>query len=292
MATRLYLLVILVVMYMFGPSATCSAGELGLSLTYLDRIQILDEEQGLNEPSGLALSRGSAGLWTVSDDTKKVFKLRHSGKIKKADSFAVQDKGLEGIASVADSTFVFVIAEGNNKIIKIDTDSHQVSAEKRLDEMAGYDAVEKYFSDSPANKGLEGITWNPDSSTIYVIKESSPGLLMEVSPDLQTIKSHTLLNEDNGFLDNDISSHRLDFSGICYDTKRSGFWIVSDKGRRLFLYDLSGNRVRQSFTLGYSKNGEYREIEKAEGVAVDPAANRLYVVSDAEARLYIFDIRE
>ena len=48
----------------------------------------------------------------------------------------------------------------------------------------------------------------------------------------------------------------------------------------------------QSCKLGYGHDGEYQEIEKAEGVAIDPEANRLNVVSDEEARLYVFDIRE
>ncbi|CAD7855897.1 MAG: hypothetical protein [Olavius algarvensis Gamma 1 endosymbiont] len=48
----------------------------------------------------------------------------------------------------------------------------------------------------------------------------------------------------------------------------------------------------QSARLGYGNKGKYREIEKAEGVAIDPDTHRLYVVSDKEARLYVFDIRE
>ena len=61
--------------------------------------------------------------------------------------------------------------------------------------------------------------------------------------------------------------------------------------KRLFLYDLDQGQVIQSAALGYEKDGEFREIEKAEGVAVDAEHHRLYVVSDAEARLYVFDLR-
>ena len=85
---------------------------------------------------------------------------------------------------------------------------------------------------------------------------------------------------------------KLDFSGIVYDQNRKHFWIVSDKGQRLFLYDWKQNQVIQSFTLGYGANGEYKEIKKAEGVAIDPDSNRLFVVSDKEARLYVYNIQE
>ena len=47
----------------------------------------------------------------------------------------------------------------------------------------------------------------------------------------------------------------------------------------------------QSLKLGYGHDCEYREIEKAEGIAIDPDENRLYIVSDETARLYTFDIR-
>jgi uncharacterized protein YjiK len=100
-----------------------------------------------------------------------------------------------------------------------------------------------------------------------------------------------LLNEANGFVDDEVVGDELDFSGICYDRNLKYFWIVSDKGRRVFLHDGKRNRVIQSFPLAYRLNGKYREIKKAEGVAVDPGSNRLFVVSDKEARLYVFDIK-
>lgn len=67
---------------------------------------------------------------------------------------------------------------------------------------------------------------------------------------------------------------------------------VTPRAKRLFLYDWGENNVIQSARLGYSKDGKYRKIERAEGVTVAPDTNRLYVVSDEEKRLYVFDVRE
>jgi uncharacterized protein YjiK len=266
-------------------------GELSFSLTYLDRVSIKDEEVGLEEPSGLALSDGKNALWTVSDDTKSIFKLKLDGELQKDKSFVIAEKGLEGIALNRTGEFLLVIKEDDNEIIKINVDTQAIVDRKRLADMEGFDAVAHYFSGGGANKGLEGITWNEETGTIFVLKEGLPGLLVEVTPDLQSIKSDQLLSEDNGFRDNDVSDDELDFSGICYDQKRSRFWIVSDKAKRLYLYDGKANAVIQSSTLGFGKDGEYREIEKAEGVAVDADSDRLFIVSDEEARLYVFDIR-
>ena len=268
------------------------ASEPTLNLTYLERFKIENKSEGLSEPSGLALSRGKNALWTISDDTKKIFKLTLDGDLKKDKSFKIPDKGLEGITLTPDGESLFTIREDDNEIIRIEVDAQEVTDRHRLADMSGYDLVAKYFVDNGSNKGLEGITWNTETGTIFALKEGLPGLLVEVSSDLKAILSHRLLNEENGFRDNDVTGDKLDFSGICYDQSRDRFWIVSDKAKRLFLYDWRGNKVIESFTLGYSKNGEYEKIKKAEGVAIDSDSNHLYVVSDEEARLYLFDIRE
>ena len=262
------------------------------SLTYLDRFKIENETAGLSEPSGLALSHGKNALWTISDDTKKIFKLSLDGDLKQNKSFKIPDKGLEGIVLDPTGEFLLTVKEDDNEIIKIKVDTQEVSDRQRLAKMAGFDAVAHYFASGGANKGLEGITWNRETRTIFVMKEGDPGLLIEVSSDLQTIRSYELLNDENGFRDTKVGADKLDFSDLCYDERRDLFWIISDKAKRLFLYDWKGNKVIQSCKLGYEKDGEYWEIEKAEGVAIDPDANRLYVVSDKEARLYVFDIRE
>jgi len=266
--------------------------EQSFSLTYLDRFNIENEAEGLREPSGLALSHGHNALWTISDDTKKIFKLSRNGDLKKHDSFEIPDKGLEGIALDPTGEFLLVVEEEGNEIIKIKVDTQEVADRQRLAEMAGYDTVAHYFAGSGAKKGLEGITWNKETGTIFVMKERGPGLLVEVSSDLEKIRSHQLLNDENGFRDAEVGAEDLDFSDICYDQTRDRFWIISDKAKRLFLYDWKRNKVVQSSKLGYGKDGEYREIEKAEGIAIDPDTNRLYVVSDEEAQLYVFDIRE
>jgi uncharacterized protein YjiK len=264
----------------------------GFSLTYLDRFTIGDKAAGLTEPSGLALSLGRKALWVVSDDTKRIFKLGLDGELKKDSTFKIADKGLEGITLEPTGEHLLTVREDDDEIIRVAIDKQQVTDRHRLADMAGYDAVAPYFDDVGSNKGLEGIAWNSDTGTVFVVKERDPGLLVEVSPDLQAIQSHRLLNDENGFRDTEVTADRLDFSDICYDGSRGCFWIISDKASRLFLYDWKGDRVVQSARLGYARKGKYRDIVKPEGVAVDPDAGRLYVVSDQKAQLYVFDIRE
>ena len=189
-------------------------------------------------------------LWTVNDETKKIFKLNLNGELQKDKSFKIPDKGLEGIALDPTGDFLFIVKEDKNEIIKLNVNTQEVAARRLLYYMEGYTAVSQYFVDSPPNKGLEGITWNTDAGSIFVIKEGVPGLLVEISPNLATIQSHILLSNENGFIEDESVGDKLDFSGIGYDQNRKHFWIVSDKGQRLFLYHWQQNRVIQSFTLG------------------------------------------
>jgi len=257
------------------------------SLTFLARHGIED----VAEPSGLALASDCDGLWTISDDKNEIFKLDLEGKANDDESFMVPVEGLEGITLDHSGDFLLVVEEDSNEILKFELANGAIVDRRRLDQTTGFDQVAGAFAQDGGNKGLEGIAWNGESGTFFVLKEGEPGLLLEISADLGTIRNHRMLDGQNGFRDPDLDSDEIDFSGIFYDPGRGAFWIVSDQAKRLFLYDWMGNTVVQSAPLGYGKDGDYREIKKAEGVAVDPKSKRLYVVSDDEARLYVFDIR-
>lgn len=261
------------------------------SLTYLNHFDIKNETEGLIEPSGLVLSHSGNALWTVSDDTKKIFKISLTGKLKKKKSFSISDSELEGITLIHEDKSLLVAKESNNELIKISIETQEVTDRNCLEQMTDYDAVASYFSNEILNKGLEGISWNPDTKTLFAMKEGNPGLLMEISQDLKTIIRHQILSADNGFYDAEVISEKIDFSDVCYDKTRDAFWIISDMAKRLFLYDWSENKVIQSSKLAYGHKGEYCEVQKAEGVAINPDKNHLYIVSDESARLYVFDLR-
>ena len=260
-------------------------------LTFLNRFDIKDEDAGLKEPSGLTLGRDGDGLWTVSDDTARVFRLSLEGELDQDRSFDVPETGLEGITIDPSGKYLFTVREESNEIFKLDIAGQDVADRRLLKDMDGYDPISHFFENDPENKGLEGITWNSHSDTLFVLKEGHPGLLIEIAANLGAVLCHVNLDVRNGFVDDGRPGHEVDYSGICYDPSRAAFWIVSDKAERIYLYDRSANRVVQSAALGYGANGEYEPVEKAEGVAYDPDRNRLYVVSDKEVALYVYDVR-
>ena len=240
----------------------------------------------MEEPSGVALTQNKDALWVVSDDKKRIFCVDLNGKLRPEFTIKTKEKELEGITLDKEGT-LYIISEAKNKIIIIGADG-KFKDDKKLRNMDGYSAIAKFFDDDGRNKGLEGITWREGS--LFVLKESHPGLLIEISADLKAIKNYQFLNNENGFRVPNADTSKIDFSGICHDPSRQCFWILSDMAQCLFLYSWEGNQVLKHFTLAYEEEGTLKEIRQAEGVAYNSSNQHLYVVSDLEARLYVFEV--
>jgi uncharacterized protein YjiK len=260
------------------------------SLTFLERFRIENKKAGLTEPSGLVLAPGGEGFWTIGDETRRLFRLTADGALLRNESIDAPKKGLEDITIDPAGKHLFAVREKKNEIFKFDIARRKMVERRRLKDMRGYDVIAHHFKASPANKGLEGLTWSNRTGSFFALKEGKPALLIEVSPGLRKIRSHTVLDAQNGFVDPASPGRKVDCSGICFDPVRAAFWIVSDQARRVYHYDPESGRVLRSAVLGYSRNGRYGEIEKAEGIAYDARASRLYVVSDAEARIYTYAV--
>ncbi len=257
-----------------------------LNLEYLKRVSIKYKSVGLNEPSGIVLTKDKDALWVVSDDKKCIFQVDLNGNLKSGATIEIEGTDLEGI-TLDDQGILYAVSERKNKIIAID--NGQIIKVRKIKSMKGYSHIAKYF-EKHDNNGLEGITSYKNS--LFLLKEAAPGILIEISNDLEAIKSHRFLEEKNGFDDDDIKGKKIDYSGICfYSSTGQIFLIVSDKAKRLFLYDWEKDKVIKSFPLAYTKKGKGREIKKAEGITYNPDNKRLYIVSDEEARLYVFELR-
>jgi len=128
------------------------------------------------EPSGLCFDINSNNLWTVSDDSGDVYKIDPTGKVIETIDFNGDD--LEGVAIDPTGDYLYVVEEVIEKIgrriVKID--------------MTGKVILSKVI-DVPNNEsdGLEGITINPKNGNVYVVNEKSPGVLIELTADLEEV---------------------------------------------------------------------------------------------------------
>lgn len=212
-----------------------------------------DYSLDIPEPSGLTLSVDGNYLWTVSDQTKLVYKISLDGKTIRHLSFEGDD--LEGVVqSPLDST-LWVVEEQRREIVQLDTLGNELRRIKIN--------VEKRES----NSGLEGIAFDNRQSSFYVLNEKNPALFIQLNAQFAISETHTI-------------DFAEDYAGLTYDAAEDVFWLISDQSAVILKIDSAG-QVLLRMPLG---------ITKMEGIAVDRRRNRIYTVNDAEGKLYWYEL--
>lgn len=207
----------------------------------------------IGEPSGLTVDGVNGHLWSVHNGPDRVYRWNLNGAIQ--DTLAFQGNDLEGIAYNPADQSLWVVEEQSREIIKLGIGGN-VLQQQALN-----------LTGEP-NSGLEGICFD-NAGNLFVLNEKNPGLFIELNADL-SIKSQTTLD----FAD--------DFSGIAYDNQRNGFWIISDQDEKVFFWRKADGVVSETGL----------PFPKAEGIAFDSNADRLYIVSETSSEVAIFDISE
>ncbi|WP_170530099.1 SdiA-regulated domain-containing protein [Ruegeria arenilitoris] len=261
-------------------------------LVLVDRFKVADKSKGFSEPSGLSLSNAEGFLWSVSDAEPKLHLLGVDGVL--GNSFqlpSLAGSDLEGVASRKDGS-VLLLQETDRSILVVHpTDPIQLTRVP-LASLKGYPAAAELLVGNPLNKGPEGITVDPDTGRVFVVIEGQPRLLLVVSPDLTEIQEVIPLDRGSGFVSDRVNDDELDVSGLAWSV--SGvLWILSDKGRQIFLYDPE-TRTADAIELTYMKNGDRKVVKHPEGIALDEAKGLLYILTDdaEKSRLYVFNIPE
>lgn len=244
------------------------------TLSFVESRKIADPSAGFSEVSGLSLAAGD-GFWSVSDDTARVFRLGQKGEVNKKTSLP-GDTDLEGVVEDVAGQRVLAVREKTSEILSV---SHDGTISRfALLSMAGAQALVPYFT-SGENNGLEGITLNPETGIVFVLKERHPRLLIEIAPDLNRVLGVLHLTPEIGFVSTAAGEDHLDVSGLTWDGRRNGFWISSDTGEAVFFLDMSTMMAR-GWTLMDVRKKNLEPVHNAEGVALSADGDTLYVVSD------------
>ncbi|MEN8193844.1 MAG: SdiA-regulated domain-containing protein [Bacteroidota bacterium] len=205
----------------------------------------------VDEPSGLCFSLDMESLWTVSDNTRKVYKIDLTGKTQKTLSYTGND--LEGVAINPKDSTIWVAEENLSQIVQLDTLGNELN---RIT-----------VTGAGGGSGLEGITINSANNHFILLKEKNPGVLIE-------------LDEEFNLLEYKRISFANDYSGIFYESQNQHLWIVSDQNEKVYKCDMEGV-VLIEYPI---------DVDKAEGIAVDINNDLVYVVSDDTEKLYVFEI--
>ncbi len=260
-------------------------------LTLIDSFKVADKSEGFSEPSGLSLSNAEGFLWSVSDAEPKLHLLGIDGALGnsfKLPSLAGSD--LEGVASRKDGS-VLVLQETDRSILVVHpTDPIQLTTIP-LTSLKGYSAAAALLVGNPLNKGPEGIAVDPESGRVFVGIEGQPRLLMVLSPELDEIIEIIPLARDAGFISERVDDDELDLSGLAWSPSSRSLWIVSDKGRQIFVYDPESKSIK-SISLTFTEDGKQKEVKHPEGIALDETRGLLYILTDdaKKSRLYVFNI--
>jgi len=200
------------------------------------------------EPSGLTVNDSGTALYTVSDNTAKVYKISTTGDVIKTYSYVGND--LEGVS--------------------IFTGSKLLLAEERTKEIVEFDMGSGIFlkhkipyHNNDDNSGIEGVAYAENLDAIFILNEKNPGKLLRLRNDFSVLAEYEL-------------NFAKDYSGIFYDNLDKILWIVSDQNKTINKCSLKGDVLKS-----YSIN-----ITQAEGVAI--TNDKIYIISDAEAKLYIY----
>ena len=211
----------------------------------------ISESIPVPEPSGLDLSYDEKAFWIVSDQNSKVYLIDSWGKEIK--SFKVDGEDLEGITVVNDIT-IAVVLERTREVVILDTSGNELKRAK-LD------------LEGELNSGLEGITYNRRDKIFYILKEKKPRLLLTLDKNLIELNRDTL-------------DFAKDFSGIFFDDIDNILWIISDESERIFKTNLEGVSIEE-FKI---------KVKQPEGITLNKARTKLYLVSDATENLYVFEL--
>jgi uncharacterized protein YjiK len=201
--------------------------------------------------SGICLMPDKNTLITISDSEKKAYKINTSGKI--LDSFKLTCNDPEGICFIKEKNEFAVIDESNYTIYFYDTEFNEKYTRKISIENTTF------------NKGLEGICYNKKTKKLYLLNEKTPGLLIEYDLEKESFNKTSI----------DFS---IDNTGIDYEPKEDLFYLTSHESKQIIACDYEGNVIKK-FSL---------DIEKLEGIALDAANKKMYLVSDSDKKLFIY----
>lgn len=203
----------------------------------------------ITEPSGLAIDESCTTLWTVTNNPDKVYQLDLQGAVVRTLKYTGED--LEGIAYDASDRTLWIVEENRREVVHLDLDGNVLSRHP-------------LGLTGERNSGLEGLCFD-DKGRIYVLNEKQPGLFIELNAELAIASRQEW-------------TFAKDFSDLWFDRESGSFYVLSDKSQKLIRWSKQKG-VLAEYALPYPK---------AEGIVCNDATGEIYIVSDSENKLFVY----
>ena len=213
------------------------------------------------DASALTIHSESGHLWTITDDKVRLVEFTNRGKLIREVKLVGFDDA-EGLCHVGGNRFL-IAEEKKMRITLIDVPpgATKVKAEGPCMEL---DVKSK------KNKGLEGVSYDAKTDTLFTVREGKPPAVFRVRP-LQSKgrkTSHWPLDLDG--LD--------DLSDTYFDSATGWLWLLSHESQLAAAFDAEGVRVTE-VVLQKGHHGLHEDIEQAEGIVRDRQGT-LYICSE------------
>ncbi len=204
------------------------------------------------EPSSLSFSSDQQYLWSVSDQNGLAYSLNLDGQI--TSQFQTGGSDLEGIVAHDDLNGSCVVSERIRELRCFDKNWKSIKSKK-----IPFTGV--------SNSGFEGVAYNPLNRHFYIVNEKTPTAIVELNNEFDILRTMTF-------------TEARDLSDIFFDNIEQRFWIVSHESKMIFQADLNFNILTR-----YS----IPEVLQAEGIVVDSMKRKIYVISDKDSKLFIYE---
>ena len=204
------------------------------------------------EPSGITYSEAENVFWIVSGSDQKIYKTDTTGTI--LQTLAYNGDDLEGITLDRSTHLLWIVEEKKRELLQLDINGNVLQ-------------TSSLPLPGPMNSGLEGVAQD-ELGTLFLLNEKEPGKFIELNQEL-AIKSQREI------------SFAADFSDMVYSQKEDCFYILSDESSALYKWS-KDKGVLQKFDL---------PMQKFEGIAINSAADKFFLVNDKTNELWIYSLR-
>lgn len=225
------------------------------------------------DASALAVHAETGHLWTITDDKIRMVEFTGRGKFIRAVKLSGFED-TEGLCHVNGDRFL--VAEEKQlriSLIEVPPGAEKVKADGLSVEL---DVKAK------RNKGLEGISYDAATDTLFAVREGNPPGVFRIRPSLigKCGETAELPLEIDDF---------DDLSDIFFDAMSGWLWLLSHESQVAAAFNTDGLRVIE-VRLKKGCHGLPEEVEQAEGIVRDREGT-LYICSEPN-RVYRFRPRQ
>ena len=221
------------------------------------------------DASGLTLHRETGHLWVVIDEPERLVEFTDGGEFVSQvelkgfkDTEGLCHLGGDGFAIAEERKMRITLVEIPRGTTKLGDSGQRIDLEEK----------------AKKNKGLEGLTYDAETDTLFAVREDKPPTVFRVQP----------LTADHGrrITDWPLDLHGLDdLSDLFFDSCTGWLWLLSHESRKAVAFDSKSRRVAE-WSLEKGHHGLPEDVKQAEGITRDRKGR--WLICSEPNRIYCF----